>query len=217
MDDSRRLILVGCGGHGRVVMESLILTGHRIDGIVDPNLPAGVEIDGATVMGGDELLDEQDRDRTRVVVGVGRVPRKTDHRRRLFEQLASNGWEIIGTTHPSATVSRSAKLGAANQLLAGAVVQRGVRTGVNCVINTRASIDHDGVLADHVFVGPGATLCGDVIVGASAFIGAGAVILPGITIGEDAVVAAGTLVARDVPAGAVVAGNPARAMKETKS
>lgn len=49
-----------------------------------------------------------------------------------------------------------------------------------------------------------------VSIGANVWIGGGAIILPGVTIGEDAIVGAGSVVNRDVPAGATVAGNPAR-------
>jgi maltose O-acetyltransferase len=50
-------------------------------------------------------------------------------------------------------------------------------------------------------------------IGAGAWLGGGAIVLPGVTIGEDAVVGAGSVVTRDVPAGAVVVGNPARILR----
>ena len=49
-----------------------------------------------------------------------------------------------------------------------------------------------------------------VVIGANVWIGGGAVILPGVTIGDDAVIGAGSVVARDVAAGVIVVGNPAR-------
>lgn len=49
-----------------------------------------------------------------------------------------------------------------------------------------------------------------VVIGRNCWIGGGAIILPGVTIGDDAIVGAGSVVTRDVPAGATVAGNPAR-------
>ncbi len=54
-------------------------------------------------------------------------------------------------------------------------------------------------------------------IGKNAWIGAGAIVLPGITVGEDAVVGAGSVVTRDVPAGKVVAGNPARVIGDVRS
>jgi acetyltransferase-like isoleucine patch superfamily enzyme len=77
-------------------------------------------------------------------------------------------------------------------------------------VNTRASIDHEGVLGDGVEIAPGATLCGHVHAGANAWVCAGATILPRIRIGADARVGAGAVVTRDVPDGVIVVGVPAR-------
>jgi maltose O-acetyltransferase len=52
-----------------------------------------------------------------------------------------------------------------------------------------------------------------VVIGRNVWIGGGAILLPGITVGDDAVIGAGSVVTRDVPAGAIVAGNPARVLK----
>ena len=86
------------------------------------------------------------------------------------------------------------------------------------------------VLGDDVFIGPNATLLNDryppsrdrakwrpVTVGAGAVIGGGATILPGVTIGEAAVIAAGAVDTRDVPAGEVWGGNPARLMMDREA
>lgn len=54
-------------------------------------------------------------------------------------------------------------------------------------------------------------------IGGNVWIGGGAIILPGVTVGDDAVIGAGSVVTRDVPAGATVAGNPARAVRGTLS
>ena len=56
----------------------------------------------------------------------------------------------------------------------------------------------------------------DVYIGANAWIGAGAVILPGVHIGENAVIGAGSIVTKDIPAGAVAAGNPCRVLRSTE-
>jgi acetyltransferase-like isoleucine patch superfamily enzyme len=78
------------------------------------------------------------------------------------------------------------------------------------IVNTAASVDHECRIGAGAHVGPGVRLAGRIEVGERAFIGTGAVVLPRLTIGDDATIGAGAVVVRDVPAGAVVTGVPAR-------
>ena len=104
------------------------------------------------------------------------------------------------------------------------VVEHHVKIGNGVRIHTQAFVPEFSVLEDSCWIGPNvvltnakyplspgvkAQLAGPVIRHA-AKIGANATILPGVVVGEDALVGAGAVVVRDVPAGAVVAGNPAR-------
>lgn len=85
--------------------------------------------------------------------------------------------------------------------------------GEACIANHRAVADHECVLGNGVHLAPGATLCGCVRLGNNVMIGAGAVVLPRVKIGENTIVGAGAVVVRDLPAGVVVAGNPARIIR----
>jgi acetyltransferase-like isoleucine patch superfamily enzyme len=88
--------------------------------------------------------------------------------------------------------------------------------GRHCIINTRASIDHECVLEDAVEIGPGAILTGVIRVETAAWVAAGATVLPRVTIGADAIVGAGALVTRDVAPSTTVIGVPAHVMKTMK-
>jgi sugar O-acyltransferase (sialic acid O-acetyltransferase NeuD family) len=81
-------------------------------------------------------------------------------------------------------------------------------------INRGASIGHHAHVESFVSIGPGVVIAGQVKIGRGAFIGVGATILPKITIGENAVVSAGSVVTRDVAPQTLVAGNPARVIRE---
>lgn len=128
----------------------------------------------------------------------------------LHEKLAAAGLRPVSLAHPSASIAKNATIDAGAQILPGAIVGVEAHLGCQCIVNTRASIDHEVVLEDGVEVSPGATLCGLVHVDTNGWIGAGATVLPRVHIGADAVVAAGSVVIRDVPEGARVAGVPAR-------
>ena len=121
--------------------------------------------------------------------------------------LALVGVGLVGTGLPAAFVVMTGAV-------AGAIVAARAQLGDMCIVNHRASVDHECVLAPGVMVAPGATLCGSVRVGEDAFIGAGATVLPRLSVGAGAMVGAGAVVTRDVAPGAVVCGNPARRVKE---
>lgn len=206
------IVLLGCGGHGRVVLDALLEGGSKPVGIVDPLLRAGELVFGIPVLGNDEVLLERGCGSTRIVNGVGCVPRSTK-RIDVYNRWSSNGFDFVSVCHPRATVSANARIGRGVQVMAGAVAQCGTEIGENAVVNTRASIDHDCRLGSHVFIGPGAVLCGNVTVGSGAFVGAGAILLPGVAVGAAAVVGAGSIVTRDVPPHTLVIGNPASVRK----
>jgi len=197
--------LVAAGGHGSVVLDTLAEMGVAVAGIVDPALRAGDRVFDVPVLGGDAWLDARRGDELVLANGAGAQPYKNLHGT-LYERFHRRGFEFISVRHPSAVVGRDAAFAEGSQVLAGCVVQCRARIGRNVVINTRASVDHDCVVGDHAFVGPGATLCGDVRIGAGTFVGAAAVILPGVEVGRGAIVAAGAIVARNVPDGALVMG-----------
>ena len=167
---SKPILIIGGGGHGRVAIEALLLSGHEIAGVIDPHPGVAATLpDGVRWLGGDEALAAYRPDEYWLANGVGGIGEP--HRRSLFEGLSATGYSFVRVQHPAATVARAGVvLGEGCQIMAGAVVQPGVRIGANAIVNTRASVDHDCRLGDHCHVAPGAVLCGDVAVGAGAVI-----------------------------------------------
>lgn len=205
---SRQVFLLGGGGHGRVVLDVLLLSGVSVAGIFDLNLKVGDQVFGVSVLGGDEFLDRVEPTDVWLVNGLGANP-YVHNRKRLFEDMKARGFLFDAVRHPSAVIGRECIMGDGSQIMAGVVLQNRVSVDENAVLNTCASIDHDCALGAHAFVSPGAVLCGDVKIAESAFIGAGAVVLPGIQVGANAIVGAGAVVTKSIPDGWIVAGNPA--------
>lgn len=207
-----QVFVLGGGGHGLVVLDTLQATGIRVAGVLDPGFSVGSQRLGVPVLGGDEVLCGARAD-WEVAVGVG-VSGGLASRIAAYGRLLERGIRLATVVHPSAVLGRSVELEAGCQVMAGAVIQVGTVVGTGAVVSTRASIDHGVRLEAYAFISPGAVLCGGVVVGAGAFVGAGAIVLPDVILGQGATVGAGSVVLADVAAGVLVVGNPAREVRK---
>lgn len=200
--------LIACGGHGRVVLDALLATGKKVDGIIDTQLEPGSQIFGVPVVGTDDYIETLDPKKTELINGLGST-KNTQARQEIYNRWTKIGFKFVGVQHSSATIGAECEITESTQIMAGAVLQNRVSTGENCVVNTRASVDHDVAIADHVVISPGAVISGGVKIGYGSLIGAGAVIIQGVKIGNNCVVGAGAVVRHNVNDSVTVVGNPA--------
>lgn len=201
-----KIVIIGAGGHGKVLADALMAGGKAVHGFLDNDSGLhGGHVLGLKVLGNDDAAEPG----WLLVNGVGTVGR-SDGRMVIDQLFVARGFRFLTVVHPGAIVAREVSLGEGCQIMAGAVLQPDVVLGRGVIVNTRASVDHDCHLADFVHVAPGATLSGGVQVGEGSHIGTGAVVIEGIRVGKGCVVAAGAVVIDDVPDGALVAGVPAK-------
>lgn len=202
------LIVVGAGGHGRVVIDTAREAGFEIEGLVDPD-PNRNGVLGVPRIGGDEAVYERDTESIMLANGLGFVP-PGRRRMEIFRDFRNAGYEFASVIHPDASVAADREISEGGQVMREAVVQTGAYLGRNVIVNTGAVVDHDCRLERHCHVAPGGILAGEVRVRPGAFIGAGATVTQGTEIGEGAVVGAGAVVLESVSSGETVVGVPAR-------
>ncbi len=203
MTNKQGLIIVGAGGHAKVVLSVALLNSEKIAGYLDDNPSLLNKFIGEyPVIGNTSALASGFES---AVVGLGdNLKRKTIVERYIF----ATKWKTL--VHPTAYVHPSVILGKGTVVFAGAIIQPDVVIGEHCIINTGATIDHDCVLGSYTHIAPGVHLAGGVKVGEGSFLGIGSVVIPEINIGDWAQVAAGGVVINPIPAKKIVMGVPAR-------
>lgn len=206
--DERPLILLGAGGHARVLLSTLLMQGRQVLGFVSPENVGG-DLLGIPQLGGDEAVLTYDPSAVLLVNGVGSAAR-ISRRLKTYEYFRTEGYSFESVIHPSAIIAAERELADGVQIMAGTVIQTGCVIEENCIVNTGARVDHDCLVRAHAHIAPGAILSGNVHVGLRSHIGAGAVIIQGVRIGDDSIVGAGAVVLGDVSASLTVAGVPAK-------
>ncbi|MBX3437328.1 MAG: acetyltransferase [Planctomycetaceae bacterium] len=204
--EDRPLVVIGGGGHAKVLISALRAMGHDVDAAFDDDTARhGQRLLGVPIAGSIEraarLFPDADG-----VIGIG-----SPSVRRVLSCRLPFHW--IRVVHPHACVDPTVELGEGVVVMAGAVVQPETVLGQHAIVNTSASIDHDGRIGEFVNISPGVHLSGNVTVGDAALIGIGASVLQGISIGARTVVGGGAAVIRDLPADVVAVGCPARIIR----
>jgi sugar O-acyltransferase (sialic acid O-acetyltransferase NeuD family) len=205
----KRVAILGASGNALDILDIIDALGAPWEaaGVLDDGREKGNEFGGLPILGQlAEAVALAD------VVFINGIASERTHRRKL-EIINGTGLDatrFVTLIHPIAAVSRRAAIGHGSCIGPGCAVAGQVEIGAHVWLGSRAVIGHDCVVAGGATVAPSATLGGGVTLGTQAYVGSGAVLHPGITVGEGALIGMGAVVLRDVPAGVVVVGNPAR-------
>jgi sugar O-acyltransferase (sialic acid O-acetyltransferase NeuD family) len=211
------IVFWGASGHAKVLAEFMSDAGFNLVALFDNDPVIPSPFPDLPLYRGEKGFTEWNRQRSTNEDYFGLVA--IGGNRGAARLALQNFFRLHGlisplAIHPTAFVARSVQIGEGSQVLAKAAVCADVVVGRASIINTASGIDHECRLGDGVHIGPGATLSGCVNVGQNSFIGAGAVILPRVTIGANSVIGAGAVVTKDVADNKIVAGNPARVLRD---
>ncbi|MBI1202250.1 MAG: sugar acetyltransferase [Rhodopseudomonas sp.] len=210
----RPVIVIGAGGHAKVVIDLLLKLGRTVTVALDKDEPTSARSLLGVPVAGESAAFGYGPDDVDLALGVGmptdRPIQGLSGRRALTAKFEAGGYRFPALVHPSAIIGADVRLDRGVQIMAGAVVQPSCVVGDFAIVNTRASVDHDCVIGEGCHVGPGATLGGGVRVGADSLVGIGATVRQGVTIGARALIAGGAMVIGDIADDSQGFGVPAR-------
>ncbi len=206
-EELMEIYIYGASGHGRVVMDSAKRAGYTIKGFIDDDKDKR-ELLGLTVL----RLEEIEQKEIYVALGIG----ENSARYRVFNKLKSRNVNVISVIDPTAVVSYHSSIEEGSVIFANAVINNSASIGKGVIINTAAIVEHDCKIGNFSHISPNAALAGNVVVGEFTQVGIGASVKQGVTIGNNVMVGAGAVVVKDVPDNVVVAGVPARIIRENR-
>ena len=199
-----KLLIIGAGGHGRVIADIADRAGcYKSIAFLDdcpPTVPLSHSYLGAC---SNAQLYLKDYD---VIVAIGNTDVRADFMSRLSALQASFATIIS----PDAVVARDVVLGEGTVVMPGTVINTGARIGVGVIINTASSVDHDCTVGDFCHVSVGSHLCGKVTVGDRVWVGTGATVINRIAICADCMIGAGAVVVRNINESGTYIGVPAK-------
>ena len=200
---NKRVVIIGAGGHGKVVADIVIKSGDKLLGYLDDS--AFGEICGFPVLG--KVNDCERFSDAEFIIAIG----NSTIREKLADSLCVKWYTAI---HPSAVISSlGVEISEGSVIMANAVINSCARVGRHCIINTSAVIEHDNVIGDFAHISVGAKLGGTVNVGKRSWIGIGATVKNNTNICDNCLIGAGTVVINDIRESGTYVGVPARKIK----
>ncbi len=203
------LAVVGAGGHCTSLIDVIeCIEFFELKGIIAKEIKVGNHINGYPVIGEDKDFQRFQELGFAFAIGIGQI-KSHFVRKRIFDQLVNLTALLPNIISPYARVSPRSQMGIGNSIMHNVVINANVSVGDNCIINSKALVEHDAIIGSNTHISTGAIINGDVKVGDNCFIGSGAVIANGINICNNVIIGAGAVVVRDIDIQGVFLGNPA--------
>lgn len=187
----QKVIIIGAGGHAKVIAEIVMKMGDEVVGFLDDNKDIlGKEIYlGKKVIG--NINDSELYKDCYFIIGIG----SNNVRKKISE---NNDLKWYTAIHPSAVIATDVKVDVGTVIMPGVVINPGTTIGKHCIINTCTSLDHDNIIEDFVHISPGSHLAGTVTVKESTWICAGVTVINNITIEKNNIIGAGATVINNI-------------------
>lgn len=198
-----KIVIIGASGHGKVIADIAKLNGYKeiifLDDDITKTKNGKYDVVG-TSKDIDKYLDQYD-----YFVAIG----NNDIRKQITEKLEDKKIIQPVLIHPSAVIDPTVTISSGTAVMANTVINADTKIGKGCIINTAATVDHDGNIADFVHLSPGVHVAGTVSIGKRTWLGAGTTVINNISITDNCVIGAGSTVIKDIEEKGVYAGVPA--------
>jgi sugar O-acyltransferase (sialic acid O-acetyltransferase NeuD family) len=188
-----KLIIIGAGGHGKVVADIAIkMSDWRSVSFLDDNELIDSSI-GIKVIG--KIEDAANyKHEADFFVAIGNNAKRAV----LLEDMLEQGFSMVSLIHPNSIIATDVKIDVGTAIMAGVVVNSSTKIGKGCILNTQCNVDHDNVIEDFVHISPGVNLAGTVFVGKASWIGIGSTVSNNVKIISGCIIGAGALVIQDI-------------------
>lgn len=209
-----KLVIWGASSHSLVVADIIRTAGiYDIVGFIDDTHPEryGHEFCNATVLGGREQLETLYKEGIHhLFFGLG----SNDARLKLASVAREKGFQIAKAIHPTASLASDVIVGDGTLISPQASINPAVQIGENVILQSTVTIGHESTIEDGAQISSGAHLGGQVHVGRAVTLEMGSIVGKGVRIGAGSMIGAGSIVLRDIPAGVLAYGAPAKVIRE---
>ena len=196
--DERSVIVLGAGGHARVLVSILKRLNKRILGATALSPIEESDFFGIPILGDDDEIENWSPQEIELVNGIGMIAAGDSARHKNSDRMRALGYRFLNVVDPSAFIAPEATVSEGAQIMAGAIIQPGAIIGKDSIINTGAQVDHDCVIGEGSHVCPGSLLAGDVRIGQKSIVGSGSIIIPRIQVGACRMIRAGSIITSNV-------------------
>lgn len=201
-------VIVGAGGMGRELLGWIAGCGpdmrrrFAVAAFISEGDDAGSRCHDLPILRPDEWVGAAPR----FVIAIAEPADK----KRIGLALADRGWQAETFIHDTAMVGLAVRIGAGTVICPQCRISTDATIGEHVLVNSNSGIGHDAIVGSYSSLLGAVSVNGNAEVGEGVLLGAGSMIYPGKRVGDGATVGLGSVVLRNVAAGAIVFGNPAR-------
>ncbi|MFJ8246325.1 acetyltransferase [Peribacillus asahii] len=202
----QKLIVIGNGGHAKVVIDIANNNGYKIVACLDDKFEKLINNNEVYFGPIDAIsyIREIYQD-VKVIIALG----NNKLRKSIFEKIKVPLEEYAVLVHSSTIISSDVSIGFGSVVMPGVVINSNSQIGVNSIINTSSIIEHDSIIGDFVHIAPNSTITGSVIIENGTLVGASSTLIPGVRVGQWSVLGAGSIVVKNIPSNVKAMGIPA--------